>query len=156
MGDTSSRSPDTPSKETHNFIPKQNVVYNDIPPPPPLHTTEHNYSFTSDGSPSASCHLHHHLPLQAALAHELQTKQQNTFSEFSSLSLSQRHNIKFCNIGSSDTTMTHCQWWVTVLHTNHDDVRDQVVGAPLCFISLLYHIHSLPFHASAPLWVNSQ
>jgi hypothetical protein len=72
---------DAPSKEMHNFIPKQIVVYN-YTPPPPLHTTAHNSLFTSDGSLSASCHHRHHLPLQAALVHELKKTHQNTFSQF--------------------------------------------------------------------------
>ena len=165
VGDTTSRSPDTPSKETHNFIPKQNVVYNYTPPPPP-HITEHKYSLTSDGSLSANCHHHHRLPPQAALVHELQTKQQNAFSEFIYLSLSQQHKHyilqhwkvrHYTDSLNLMTTAALIKWWVTlVLHTNRTHVLDQVVGTALCFVSLPFSLHSSILNASTPLCVNSQ
>jgi hypothetical protein len=77
-------------------------------PSPSPHNRTHNYSFTSDGSLSASCRPHHHLPLQAALAHVLQTKQQNTFSEFSSLTLSQQNKhqiLQHWKVGHYDDSM---------------------------------------------------
>lgn len=97
---------------------------------------------------------------------------QSSRTHFQNLVLSHYHsnmNIKFCNTGRSVghyndsmnlmTPVAIAKWRVTlVLHNNHNhtDVCDQVAGTALCFVSLLYHFHSLPFHAPAPLWVISQ
>jgi len=87
---------------------------------------------------------------------------QSSRTHFQNLVLSHFHsnrNNEFCNSGRtvSRTAVAAAKWRVTQqLHTDHTDVCDQVVGNALCFVSLLYHFHSLPFHAPAPLWVNSQ
>ena len=105
MCDTTSRSPDTPSKETHNFIPKQNVVYNSKPPPL---STQQNATICS----LATAHF---LPVAVLTTFfrcrllRCTSYKQSSRTNLHNLVLSHFHsniNIKFRNTGRSDTKMT--------------------------------------------------
>ena len=106
VGDTTSRSPDIPSKETQNFIPKQSVVYNSKPPPlsTQQNATIHSLA-TAHFLPVAVLTTIFHCRLLWCTSYK-----QSSRTHLNNLVLSHFHsnlNIKFCKTGRSDTKMTH-------------------------------------------------
>ena len=165
VGDTTSRSRDIPSKETHNFIPKQNVVYNSKPPPlsTQQNTTIHSLA-TAHFLPVAVLTTIFHCRLLWCTSYK-----QSSRTHLHNLVLSHFHSniiIQFCNTGRSDTKLTHWTYgephlspsggrhWCCITTTLMSVIKLWALLS--AFVSLLYYFHSLPIHASAPLWVNSQ